>query len=75
MWPEQLSPRAGCGIHKVEMLKLADEEYPIDAERIEDVLVEACGQMPRNVGLFTAARGAAGGRVRVLCLFWSAKRT
>ena len=50
---EQLSPRAGCGIHKVEMLKLADEEYPIDAERIEDVLVEACGQMPRNVGLFT----------------------
>lgn len=35
------------------MLKLADEEYPIDAEHIEDVLVEACGQMPRNVGLFT----------------------
>ena len=65
---EQLSPRAGCGIHKVEMLKLADEEYPIDAERIEDVLVEACGQMPRNVGLFTPRAGAAGGRVRVLCL-------
>ena len=50
---EQLSPRAGCGIHKVEMLKLAGEEYPIDGVRIEDVLVEACGQMPRNVGLFT----------------------
>ena len=50
---EQLGARAGCGIHKVEMLKLADEEYPIDAERIEDVLVEACGRMPRNVGLFT----------------------
>lgn len=50
---EQLSYRSGCGIHKVEMLKLADEEYPIDAESVEDVLVEACGAMPRNVGIFT----------------------
>lgn len=50
---EQLSYRSGCGIHKVEMLKLADEEYPIDAERVEDVLVEACGKMPESMGIFT----------------------
>ena len=50
---EQLSYRSGCGIHKVEMLKLADEEYPIDAEHVEDVLVTACGHMPKNIGIFT----------------------
>lgn len=50
---EQLSYRSGCGIHKVEMLKLADEEYPIDAERVEDVLVAACGHTPKNIGIFT----------------------
>ena len=51
---EQLSPRTGAIVHKVEMLKLADEEYPIDAERVEDVLVEACGgKMPKNIGIFT----------------------
>ncbi len=50
---EQLSYRSGCSIHKVEMLKLADEEYPIDAERVEDVLVEACGRMPEKIGIFT----------------------
>ena len=50
---EQLGYRSGSHIHKVEMLKLADEEYPIDAERVEDVLVEACGHMPKNVGIFT----------------------
>ena len=27
---EQLAPRASITVHKVEMLKLADEEYPID---------------------------------------------
>ena len=50
---EQLSYRSGCGIHKVVMLKLADEEYPIDAEHVEDVLVTACGHMPKNIGIFT----------------------
>jgi len=50
---EQLSGRAGASVHKVEMLKLADEEYPIDAERIEDVLEQAAGRKPRTVGLLT----------------------
>src|SRR5688572_14329544 len=35
---EQLASRAGAKVHKVEMLKLADEEYPINAERLEDVI-------------------------------------
>lgn len=50
---EQLGPRSGAKIHKVEMLKLADEEYPIDAERIEDVIEEAAGYKPKVIGLLT----------------------
>lgn len=50
---EQLSWRAGCQVRKVEMLKLADEDYPVAAVRIEDVLEEACGHMPKNIGLLT----------------------
>lgn len=50
---EQLGPRSGAKIHKVEMLKLADEEYPIDAERIEDVIEEAAGCKPKVIGLLT----------------------
>ena len=30
---EQLASRSGAPVHKVEMLKLADEDYPIEAER------------------------------------------
>ncbi|MBU4212284.1 MAG: hypothetical protein L6437_08825 [Kiritimatiellae bacterium] len=41
---EQLAPRAGAKVHKVEMLQLADEKYPIRAERLEDVLAEAADQ-------------------------------
>src|SRR5436189_3823646 len=33
---EQLAPRAGAAVHKVELLQLADEKYPIKAERLED---------------------------------------
>ncbi len=50
---EQLGPRSGAKIHKVEMLKLADEEYPIDAERVEDVIEEAAGCKPKVLGLLT----------------------
>lgn len=50
---EQLGYRSGASIHKVEMLKLADEEYPIDAEHVEDVLVQAAGRMPATIGLLT----------------------
>jgi len=50
---EQLAPRAGVEVHKVEMLKLADEEYPIDAIRVEDVIEMAVGHKPARIGLLT----------------------
>ena len=50
---EQLSFRSGCKVRKVEMLKLADEDYPVEAVRLEDVLEEACGKKPLNIGLLT----------------------
>lgn len=50
---EQLAPRSGCKVRKVEMLKLADEDYPVAACRVEDVLEEACGCRPRNIALLT----------------------
>ena len=43
---EQLAARAKAKVHKVELLQLADEKYPIQAERLEDVLAETAG---RNV--------------------------
>ena len=50
---EQLASRTGAKIHKVEMLKLADEDYPIDAEKVEDVIEEAAGCKPNVIGLLT----------------------
>ncbi len=50
---EQLAPRSGATVHKVEMLKLADEEYPIEAERVEDVIEAAAGGKPKSIGLLT----------------------
>ena len=50
---EQLTERSGASVHKVEMLKLADEEYPVDAERVEDVLLAAVGRRPKTIGLLT----------------------
>lgn len=41
---EQLAFRAGAKVHKVELLQLADEKYPIKAEKLEDVIEEACGK-------------------------------
>jgi Xaa-Pro aminopeptidase len=40
---EQLADRAAAKVHKVELLQLADEKYPIRAERLEAVLEEAAG--------------------------------
>jgi hypothetical protein len=31
----ELAERAGAVVHKVEMLQLADEKYPIAAERLK----------------------------------------
>ena len=50
---EQLAPRAGSQVFKVEMLKLADEDYPIDAVRIEDIIEMAAGCKPERIGLLT----------------------
>jgi Xaa-Pro aminopeptidase len=52
---EQLAPRSGCKVRKVEMLKLADEDYPVKAYRVEDVLEEACGKKPKNIAFLTPA--------------------
>jgi Xaa-Pro aminopeptidase len=53
---EQLAPRSGCHVRKVEMLKLADEEYPVAACRVEDVLEEACGKVPGNIAFLTPSQ-------------------
>ncbi len=50
---EQLSPRSGCRVGRVEMLKLADEEYPVEADRMEDVIEDICGGKPRRLALLT----------------------
>ncbi|MCX7704754.1 MAG: M24 family metallopeptidase [bacterium] len=50
---EQLAKRASARVHKVEMLKLADEEYPINAEKLEDVIEEAAGGKVKRIGLLT----------------------
>ncbi len=50
---EQLAYRSGACVHKVEMLKLADEDYPIEAERVEDVIEQAAGCKPERIGLLT----------------------
>jgi len=50
---EQLADRAGAIVHKVELLQLADEKYPIQAERLEDVLEAAAGKPPNRIGLLT----------------------
>ena len=51
---EQLSPRAGATVHKAELLQLADEQYPVEAETLEAVLTAANnGVMPERIGLLT----------------------
>jgi len=50
---EQLASRAGAIVHKVELLQLADEKYPIRAERLEDVVAMAAGQEVDHIALLT----------------------
>jgi Xaa-Pro aminopeptidase len=63
---EQLAPRARASVHKVELLQLADEKYPIQAERLEDVLAEAAGKTVQRVGLLTPRQVIPDGVVRYL---------
>lgn len=50
---EQLADRANAAVHKVELLQLADEKYPIDAERLEDVVEAAAGGRVDRIALLT----------------------
>lgn len=67
---EQLSPRSGSKVHKVEILQLADEKYPIKAEKMEDVLREAnAGKQPKRVGLLTPRQVIPAGIIEYLNKF------
>jgi len=50
---DQLAPRAGAAVHKAELLQLADEKYPIEAERIEDVIEAAAEGKVDRIALLT----------------------
>jgi len=63
---EQLAERAGATVHKVEMLQLADEKYPIAAERLEDVITAAAGGPVDRVALLTPRQVIPAGVVAYL---------
>jgi hypothetical protein len=64
---EQLADRAGAKVHKVELLQLADEKYPIRAERLEAVLDEAAGgKRVDRIGLLTPRQVIPDGLVNYL---------
>lgn len=46
---EQLAFRANAKVHKVELLQLADEKYPIRAVRLEEVIEAATGKKLKDV--------------------------
>jgi Xaa-Pro aminopeptidase len=46
---EQLAFRAKATVHKVELLQLADEKYPIRAVRIEEVIEAAAGMKLKDI--------------------------
>lgn len=54
---EQLAGRAGAVVHKVEILQLADEEYPIQAERLEQVIESAADCPIDHIALLTPPYG------------------
>jgi Xaa-Pro aminopeptidase len=63
---EQLAERAGATVHKVELLQLADEKYPIAAERLEDVMAAAAGGPVDHVALLTPRQVIPAGLVSYL---------
>jgi Xaa-Pro aminopeptidase len=63
---EQLADRAGAIVHKVELLQLADEKYPIRAERLEDVIRAAAGKEVDHVALLTPRQVIPAGLVEHL---------
>lgn len=63
---EQLAGRAGAVVHKVEMLQLADEKYPIKAERLEQVIEDAAGGRVDHIALLTPRQVIPAGIVAYL---------
>jgi len=63
---EQLADRAGATVHKVELLQLADEKYPIRAERLEDVILAAAGKEVDQITLLTPRQVIPSGLVEYL---------
>src|SRR5687767_6220400 len=63
---EQLAARAAAPVHKVELLQLADEKYPIDAERLEDVIEAAAGGKIDRIALLTSRQVVPDGIVGYL---------
>ena len=63
---EQLAARAGATVHKVELLQLADEKYPIAAERLEEVIQAAAGGPVDHVALLTPRQVIPAGLVSYL---------
>jgi len=63
---EQLAERAGAVVHKVELLQLADEKYPIAAERLDDVIAAAAGGSVDHVALLTPRQVIPAGLVSYL---------
>ena len=50
---EQLAPRANAKVSRVEMLKLAGEDYTIGTRGIEEVIEEVAAAKVRQIGLLT----------------------
>ena len=63
---EQLAGRSGAAVHKVELLQLADEKYPIRAERLEDVIAAAGGPGTDHIALLTPRQVIPAGLVAYL---------
>ena len=63
---EQLAGRAGATVHKAELLQLADEKYPIAAERLEDVIAAAAGRAVDHIALLTPRQVVPAGLVGYL---------
>jgi Xaa-Pro aminopeptidase len=63
---EQLAWRAGAAVHKAELLQLADEKYPIKAERLEDIIEAAAGGKVDHIALLTPRQVVPSGIVEYL---------
>jgi Xaa-Pro aminopeptidase len=63
---EHLAGRGAAMVHKVELLQLADEKYPIKAERLEDVIQAAAGRSVDHIALLTPRQVVPAGIVAYL---------